>query len=57
MTNLSFTAYIQSDNENGEVSVRQAPANLVPPSVPPKPGNVSINKNTHKHKYLHVNTL
>ncbi|KAK5930955.1 hypothetical protein CgunFtcFv8_027149 [Champsocephalus gunnari] len=30
-------SYIQSDNENGEVSVRQAPANLVPPSVPPKP--------------------
>ncbi|XP_071343522.1 signal-transducing adaptor protein 1-like [Trachinotus anak] len=32
--NISF---IQSDNENGEKSVQQAPSNLVPPSVPPKP--------------------
>ncbi|XP_044056711.1 signal-transducing adaptor protein 2-like isoform X1 [Siniperca chuatsi] len=33
-TNISF---IWSDNENGEKSVRQAPSNLVPPRVPPKP--------------------
>ncbi|XP_070765450.1 signal-transducing adaptor protein 1-like isoform X2 [Enoplosus armatus] len=32
--NISF---IWSDNENGEKSVQQAPSNLVPPSVPPKP--------------------
>ncbi|KAK5870018.1 hypothetical protein PBY51_024684 [Eleginops maclovinus] len=30
-------SYIQSDNENGERCVRQAPPNLIPPSVPPKP--------------------
>ncbi|KAK1897242.1 Signal-transducing adaptor protein 2 [Dissostichus eleginoides] len=35
-------SYIQSDNENGEISVRQAPENLVPPSIPPKP--VSLRK-------------
>ncbi|XP_030288995.1 signal-transducing adaptor protein 1-like [Sparus aurata] len=33
--NISF---IRSDNENGEKSVQQAPSNLVPPALPPKPG-------------------
>ncbi|XP_036970118.1 signal-transducing adaptor protein 1-like [Acanthopagrus latus] len=32
--NISF---IRSDNENGEKSVQQAPPNLVPPALPPKP--------------------
>ncbi|XP_073333053.1 signal-transducing adaptor protein 1-like [Pagrus major] len=32
--NISF---IRSDNENGEKSVQQAPSNLVPPALPPKP--------------------
>ncbi|XP_040896555.1 signal-transducing adaptor protein 2-like isoform X2 [Toxotes jaculatrix] len=32
--NISF---IWSDNENGEKSVQQAPSNLAPPSVPPRP--------------------
>ncbi|XP_039984277.1 signal-transducing adaptor protein 1-like [Xiphias gladius] len=30
-------SFILSDNENGERSVQQAPSNLAPPSVPPKP--------------------
>ncbi|XP_029286082.1 signal-transducing adaptor protein 1-like [Cottoperca gobio] len=29
--------YIQSDKENGERSVHQAPSNIVPPSIPTKP--------------------
>lgn len=36
-----FTAFIKSDNENGEKSVQQALLNSTPPSVPPKPGTVS----------------
>ncbi|KAM7388477.1 hypothetical protein PAMP_024649 [Pampus punctatissimus] len=30
-------SYIWSDNENGEKSVQDAPSNLIPPSLPPKP--------------------
>lgn len=44
---LFFSAFIRSDNENGEKSVQQAPSNLVPPALPPKPGTVSINRKTH----------
>ena len=54
---VCFSAFIRSDNENGGKSVPQAPPNLVPPALPPKPGTVSINRKTHKHlwrlNYLH----
>ncbi|KAG7233961.1 hypothetical protein INR49_028675, partial [Caranx melampygus] len=34
--------FIRSDRENGEKSVQHALPNLVPPSVPPKPGALSV---------------
>lgn len=43
-----FTAFIRSDHENGEKSVQHAPPNLVPPSVPPKPGALSGETRMHR---------
>lgn len=35
------SAFVRSDNENGEKSVEQAPVHPVPPPVPAKPGRSS----------------
>lgn len=44
------TAFVRPDKENGEISVQGAHSNVVPPSLPPKPGTLSYNTETHIHE-------
>lgn len=44
---IFFTAFIRSDKESGETSLQEAPSKVLLPSVPPKPGTLSVNLEAH----------
>lgn len=50
-----LTGFIREDNENGEKSIQVAPANPVPPDLPPKPG-IAV-KLSHSHSLRNLFNL